>query len=272
MEDIEDEFNHGNPGPRAIQNFLAWVLSDVEGEGWADPEPAYVLLLGDSSYDYKAGTANGTYVPTQIVFKDDPAIGYYATDNLLAAAVGPDQTPDLMIGRLSARTPAEADIVIQKVLDYEQLSAAGNWLGNALLLTDRGKQYDDFEASEFERLSDIGADAIAAAGQTVRKMYYWSGASYCNGAPGSCNPGVFNDDIKDNLNGVDPSFDSAAVMQFFGHGSFDLWSDDVLFCANEGSPFCVDDDTSHLTNGLRLPWLSHIGARLCRLWGRPWLS
>ena len=33
LEDVEDEFNHGNPGPGAIKNFLAWVLSDVEGEG-----------------------------------------------------------------------------------------------------------------------------------------------------------------------------------------------------------------------------------------------
>ena len=255
MQDIEDEFHDGLPGPTAIRDFLAWVMSDLPGEGWTDPKPSYVMLLGDSSYDYKAGTSNGTYVPTQIMFKDDPAIGYYASDSILAAVVGADRLPDLMLGRVSVRTPAEADDVLAKLVDYEQVSPGGNWRGNSLLLSDRGKGYDDFEAGEFERINDIAATAVTEAGQDVRKMYYWSGVDYCNGLPGSCNAATFKADLKDNLNGADAAFDSAAMMQFLGHGNFDLWSDDVLFCANPASPFCVADDTDDLVNGLRLPWL-----------------
>jgi hypothetical protein len=255
IEDVQDEFNAGLPGPSAIRSFLTWVMSDLPGEGWADPKPSYVLLLGDSSYDYKAGTANGTYVPTQIMFKDDPAIGYYSSDSILAAVVGTDRFPDLTVGRVSVRTETMADDVLLKLLDYEQSSAGGNWLGNALILADRGKGYDTLEASEFERISDIAADAVTEAGQNARKMYYWSGIDYCNGTPGSCNPAVFKNDLKANLNGDDAAFDSAAMMQFVGHGNFDLWSDDVLFCSNEASPFCVADDTQDLHNGVRLPWL-----------------
>ena len=29
-----------------------------------------MLLLGDGSFNYKGGTAQGNYVPTQIMFKD----------------------------------------------------------------------------------------------------------------------------------------------------------------------------------------------------------
>jgi hypothetical protein len=79
--DVYDEFNDGLPGPQAIKRFLQWVMSTNAGEGWASPKPAYVMLLGDGSFDYKAGTANGTFIPTQILFKDDPSFGYYASDS-----------------------------------------------------------------------------------------------------------------------------------------------------------------------------------------------
>jgi hypothetical protein len=255
IEDVEDEFNYGIPGPQAIKNFLAWVLSDEPGEGWADPEPAYVMLLGDSSYDYKAGTVNGTYVPTQIVFKDDPAIGYYASDNLLAAVEGNDHIPDLMIGRVSIRSPQEANDLLPKLRLYEHSTATGNWLGNALLVSDRGKGYDSFEAEEFERINNIAATKVTRAGHTAREMQYWSGSAYCNQTPASCDEEIFKIDIKANLNGDDVNFYSAAMMQFNGHGNFVLWSDDVVFCVNEDNEHCDIDDTTELTNGLKLPWL-----------------
>jgi len=253
IDDVEDEFNDGVPGPLAIRNFLAWVLS---GAGWADPKPSYVLLLGDSSYDYKAGTANGTYVPTQIMFKEDPSIGYYASDNVLAAVVGTDQLADVTIGRLSVRTETEADDILNKVRLYEQSPAGGNWLGNALLVSDRGKAFDAFEAEEFERINAIGAADVTAAGLTARSMEYWSDPLYCDATPGpGCSPGAFRLALKANVNGDDPAFDGAAMMQFSGHGNFDAWSDDALFCVDETKSYCPADDTLDLDNGSRLPWL-----------------
>ncbi|HZN53680.1 MAG TPA: C25 family cysteine peptidase, partial [Candidatus Polarisedimenticolaceae bacterium] len=85
IQDVQDEFNDGLPGPLAIRSFLRWVTSTAPGEGWADPKPAFVLLLGDGSYDYKGGTAQGNFVPTQILFRDDISLGHYASDNVMAA-------------------------------------------------------------------------------------------------------------------------------------------------------------------------------------------
>jgi hypothetical protein len=52
IQDVEDEFGGGLAGPEAIRSFLAWVLSG----GWNGPPPAYVMLIGDGAFDYKAGT------------------------------------------------------------------------------------------------------------------------------------------------------------------------------------------------------------------------
>src|SRR5262249_16848617 len=146
LEDVQDEFNDGLAGPTAIKNFLRFVFSTSPGEGWASPKPAYLLLLGDGSYDYKGGIAAGNYVPTQVLFKDDPALGHCASDNGLAAVVGNAQVADLMVGRITARSVAEANLVIQKVLDYELTPPAGPWRTHALFVSDRGKQYNPEEA------------------------------------------------------------------------------------------------------------------------------
>jgi len=53
IQDVQDEFNAGLYGADAIRSFLRFVMSTAPGEGWADPKPAYVLLLGDGSYDPK---------------------------------------------------------------------------------------------------------------------------------------------------------------------------------------------------------------------------
>jgi len=247
IEDVQDEFNDGHAGPLAIRNFLRYVLSDLPGEGWASPKPYAVLLLGDGSYAYKDGTAGGNFVPTQILFKDDPSIGYYASDNVLALASGNDQLADLFVGRLPARSVAEADTMLGKILDYEQTPAPGSWTGRALFVSDRGKDpLDSFEPSEFERINQIGIDAMKIPPHTSANLRYWS--DY-----GGVNPAAIRQDIKDEINGI--SGPGTAMMQFTGHGNFQLWSDDVLFCGDESSPFCPIDDTQDLVNGLKLPWL-----------------
>jgi hypothetical protein len=95
---------------------------------WANPKPAYVLLLGDGTFDYKykdTSVPDGNFIPTQILFKDDPSFGYYASDSILAAVSGSDMTPDLVVGRISTRTDAETQAVLQKTLNYEQSPRPG---------------------------------------------------------------------------------------------------------------------------------------------------
>lgn len=245
IEQLQDEFNDGLAGPDAIRRFLAWVLS---AEGWAEPKPSAVVVLGDGSYDYKGGTASGNFVPTQIMFKDEPEIGYYASDNLLAAVIGEDSDPDLMIGRISVRTPAEASAVLGKIRLYEASPAAGPWRAHAVAISDRGKGYDVFEAVEFERINDLSLSFMKRPPHTSRRLRYWTDF-------GGVQPNVFRNEIKKAVNGTDGVSDGASMVQFVGHGNFDLWSDDVVFCGVSGTGFCPNDDTQDLVNDRRLPWL-----------------
>jgi hypothetical protein len=253
LQDVEDEFNHGLPGPVAIREFLRWVLSDQPGEGWADPKPSFVLLLGDGSTDYKLGTSEGNFVPTQVMFKDDPQLGYYASDNVMAAVVGSDQLADLTIGRIPARDLAGANLMLQKILDYEQSPPAGPWQNRALFIADRGKAgYNPGEALQFELINDESAQHMSVPPYDRRIIKYWT--DYFD-TPDPTPWDSVNADIKDTINGVDGMADGVSLVQFIGHGNFVIWSEDYYFDERVNPPSDNFQDSMDLINADRLPWL-----------------
>ena len=48
LETIYHEFAAGNKDPMAIRTFLQWTQ-----DKWQSPVPNFLLLLGDSGYDYR---------------------------------------------------------------------------------------------------------------------------------------------------------------------------------------------------------------------------
>jgi hypothetical protein len=242
IQDVYDEFNDGLAGPDAIQKFLAWVHS---AGGWASPKPAFVLLLGDGSYDYKAGMTNGNLVPTQIVFRDEFELGYYASDSLLAAIVGTDSMPELIVGRIPARTIAQANAAIDKIRNYDASTPPGTWTRHAVFVSDRGKReagiIDHTESIGFETVNDVSEAWMKRPPHTDTKLRYYS--DYCSN--NNCNPNQMTMAIKSAVNA------GAATMQYSGHSNFNVWSDDRIL--DQGDlRFDLDD----LNNGLMAPWLA----------------
>lgn len=249
LGDVEDEFNDGLPGPDAIRRFVAWVLSDTPGEGWADPRPRYLLLLGDGSYNYKAGPAKGNVVPTQVLFLDRVQLGFYASDNDLAAAVGDDPMPDLVVARLPARGVTDANRVLDKIREYETVAPDGTWRRNGLFIADRGKDYSAGEANDFETTNEQSAAYMKTPPYTVEQLQHWQ--QFCNQQNNVCDADGMRQAIEDAINGLSDAADGAATAQFIGHGNYYVWSDDAFLDDRPGGP----RDTDAFVNGLRLPWM-----------------
>jgi hypothetical protein len=250
IQDVYDEFGDGNPGPLAIKSFLAFAMSS-----WANPKPAYVLLLGDGSYDYMhkdPSLPDANFIPTQILFKDDPSFGYYASDSMLAAVSGSDTTPDLVVGRVSTRSDSETQAVLQKIYNYEQSPPAGNWMRHAIFIADRGKAFSTTEEQQWEDTNSAGRNFMKLPPHTQRTLNYWR--DYCGSDQNGCTlakSNLLRADIKSAVNGTDGFSDGAAMMQYTGHGNYNVWSDDVFFVQGYQGQFDVDA----LNNGTRLPWL-----------------
>jgi hypothetical protein len=83
-------------------------------------------------------------------------------------------------------------------------------------------------------------------------MRYW--VDYCHSVQTGCTPTaveLLRADIKKAVNGTDGVSDGAAVMQYTGHGNFNVWSDDAFFAEGWNGY----TDASSLTNGMKVPWL-----------------
>ena len=149
--------------PQAIRDFLTYAY-----ENWTPPAPQYVLIVGDHTYDYKnnSGGAVDNFVPTWLAFTD--YMGETVTDEYFARISGGDAVPDLYIGRLPAASPAQAAVMVQKILDYEQAPNTKTWQKDILLVADN--QTEDYERV-FEVINDDAAGLLPAAMHAPLKAY-----------------------------------------------------------------------------------------------------
>jgi len=128
VEDVYDEFSFGEHTPQAIKDFLQSAQNT-----WIR-KPRYVLLAGDASYDPKnyLGQGHTDFVPTKLF---DTSLMETASDDWLADFNG-DGVADLAVGRLPMRTAADAELMVGKIISYE--NSAPDPQRGALLVADTG--------------------------------------------------------------------------------------------------------------------------------------
>ncbi len=210
VEDLFDEFSYGAHTPQAVRDFLAWTKANWE------KAPAYVLLVGDGSYDPRDYLARGRYdlVPSKLV---DAGAMETASDDWFAD-FDDDGIADLAVGRLPVRTPAEASTVVGKIVsrtfDPSQTSA--------LLVADR----DGPDGYNFESATD-GVQALLPAGASVARVNRRAQDA-----------ATVRSQIVSGVNA------GPLVVNWMGHGSIDVWTGDGLL---RGA------DAPALQNGSRLP-------------------
>jgi hypothetical protein len=218
-DDIYDEFGFGIEHPEAIRRFLDYAYDNWKGP-LLDPNrapPAFVTLVGDTTVDPKNILNRGDWVnllPAFIMYQESAVLGFYASDNYIAAFRGNDQLADVHLGRISLRTPAEADTVFTKLLAYES-PPAGSWRGKGLFITDEGKTLG--ESAEFERITNNVIDGYwqPQPPHSAQRIFYDEPA-YNNGT----NATLLRSDISAALDA------GTALMQYTGHGSFSIYGVD----------------------------------------------
>ena len=120
----------------AIHDFLAYAYAN-----WVSPAPTYVVLMGDGNYDPKnyLGYGRASQIPPYLL-DVDPWIGETAADNRYVTVAGSDTMPDMMLGRLSVNTAAEANVMVSKIMAYETTPLAGDWRQQVLAVADNADE------------------------------------------------------------------------------------------------------------------------------------
>ena len=207
---IYSQFGNHIASADAIHDYIKYAAANLGTR--------FVALIGSDTYDYKNyKSASISYVPTKYVVT--PGGFLFIRQTPSDASYGEldgDGVPDIPVGRMSVRTPAELAIVVEKIRDYE---ARQGYAGRILIAADKEDLGNGISFTD--DVSDL-IDAIPLE---------WAGA--------------IRDDFKalPDLDGDQKAHDKiiaainagVSVTAYIGHSSQQQWSRATppLFTANE---------------------------------------
>ena len=211
VQDIYDEFNYGVLSPHAIHAFLSYAY-----ENWTPPTPAYVLLVGHGTADYKdyRNTGRKTYIPPRLA-RVDPWVGEVDADNRYVCVSGGDTLPDMYLGRLPAVSAAEVQAMVAKILAYEQAAAPAPWQHNVAFVADNTPD----QAGNFVALSEDLIDGYLPQGYVPDRVYL---DDYCD-VP-STNPCPAARDAL--VSSIDQG---RLFVNYIGHAAVDRWAHESMW-------------------------------------------
>ena len=221
IQQIYDEFAFGFLEPFSIREFIKYAF-----ENWTLPAPAYVVLLGDMSYDYRGllESSRSNFIPSIPYFTS--IYGLAASDNQFVAVTGIDLAPDLAIGRLSIETVEEGSILLQKLTDYPD-DPTKPWKQNVLLLASGLNLQDEISFGFNDASLYLGNTYVIPNGYS---------ASYVFRYPSKPEHEPFQGEgpkIREEIN------KGAALVNYYGHGGGYQWdlvftNEDIYLLENEG--------------------------------------
>jgi MYXO-CTERM domain-containing protein len=186
VQDVYDEQGFGDKSAAAIRAFVQRARA-----AWRTP-PRFVLLVGDATFDPRnfLGKGDLDFIPTRLI---DTASMETASDDWFVDG-DLDGVPEIAIGRLPVRTPAQADAIVGKLLGYagkDDLSRGG------LFVTDT----DDVDL-DFSGASTAGEAKVSDIMPVDRFQRTTSGTP----------------DVLLNKLGAGPF-----LVNYIGHGSVEVW-------------------------------------------------
>ncbi len=143
IESIYDEFGGGRHSPAALQRFAKY--------GYSQWNTRFLMLVGDGTLDpnHNLPTSGPDYIPvlpTPGPVGSSEGLEITPSDNRYGFITGSEDpisgldsnrvVPELMVGRLTVNSATDANTVISKIVNYEDLSQPDAWRRNVLLNAD----------------------------------------------------------------------------------------------------------------------------------------
>ncbi|MEW6511512.1 MAG: C25 family cysteine peptidase [Bacteroidota bacterium] len=224
VQDIYDEFNYGTLNAEKIKEFLRYAFTQ-----WPGPPPTYLLMFGDASWDfhrYKGTTIKSNFVPAYGVPAGDNWFGCFDTNYTFL--------PSLLIGRIPAQDPLQAQRTVAKLIAYDSAPPA-EWTKSFLFISGGTTPAErlSFNATSDATISQyVSPPSIGGYAYRVYK-------STPNTIDGE-NRQLLKDIVKKGV----------VFLNFLGHSGGRIWGVDI------GSPNDLEN-----TNG-RLPFVSSVSCNV----------
>ena len=227
VADIYDEFSFGHLDAVAIRSFIQNAFVQ-----WTQ-RPEYVLLFGRASFDYRnlfdvAQLGRQNFVPS-LPFQSAVRRGLAFTDEYFGR-VDDDLFMDVFVGRFSINYTSQANLAVQRVIDYDNASP-GRWRDRLLLMAN----YDNLLPTLFTEPSDSLGVLAQEIGLEAFKVYHDA-----NTMP---EPNESSQEVIRQMN------EGRLVVNFMGHGSAASMSKFIAGTFQQAG----FNYMSQIKNGARLP-------------------
>lgn len=200
MQDIYDIFNYGIESPVALRNFVKYAY-----ENWSSPKVNFVCLFGRASLDPKKNSSGSVYyqnfVPT---YGNPPSDGYFVNFNIGTFTY----YHQISIGRLPVYTTAEAQGVVDKIVNYDTQQPE-KWWKNFIAITGGSKRNEQLT---FQSKSDYLINTYIKpppVSMQVAKIYRNDSAGYITYN--------YRDSIKKEIDR------GSQIINFIGHAANQDW-------------------------------------------------
>jgi hypothetical protein len=252
-DQIYNEFSAGKQDVSAIRDYVRMFYLRAGGD--SAQMPKYVCLLGDASYDYRnrLGAGGNFLIPPYesrnstsytASFVSDDYYGFMDSNEGLWGE-GTNNNPldplqnhglDLGIGRLPAKASAEAQILVNKIVQYVNgKSNFGAWKNTVVMVADHKTDEGSIHVSQADSYSGLIQSEYPIA--NLEKVYldYFKGINSAEGF-------IRFPDAKDAL--VRSLNQGSLIVNYTGHGGELGWSN---------SRILEIPDINAINNNNRLP-------------------
>ena len=214
--EIYNEYSGGKQDVTAIRDFIKGLYNR------SNKRLANVLLFGRCSYDYRdLGSTNTNFVPTYESVNSLSPLETYSSDDYYTFMEpnegewleypAQEHTMDIGVGRLTVTSLAEAQNVVDKLIEYDDSDIVGTWQKQVVFVADDG----DFNIHQGQ------AEQLAS---TVNSKYseFNTNRIYLDAFKQIERPsGQISPDTKAAINKAVK--EGAVILNYTGHGSEQVW-------------------------------------------------
>ncbi|MFW2475491.1 MAG: type IX secretion system sortase PorU [Sediminibacterium sp.] len=225
VKQVYNEFAGANPDPTAVRDFIKMLYDKKSGL-------KYVLLMGSGSYDPRSRFQNNySFIPTYQSSQSLDPLSSFTSDDFFGMLDDQDdinqqnlfQTIDVAVGRIPARNIAEADMMVNKIINYHQTSRFGDWRNKLIFLADDEDQ--NLHLNDAEAVSAATANPVFQ----VQKIYL-DAFPQVGGAGGNRYPAV-NEALVNRVN------NGALILNYSGHGNHLRLAEEAVLTVDEVNQF-----------------------------------
>lgn len=224
INQIYNEFSSGQQDISAIRDFFKMFY---DRNATASTKFKYALLLGDASFDYKDRIDNNSnFIPT---FESDTSLSEgesYCTDDYFAFLDDNEGnnmesssiTLDIAVGRIPAKTLAEATGVVDKIIHYKTQKSTNGWKNEITFVAD--DEDSNTHINDAEEI--ISSAALESLGYYNIDKIYIDAFKQQNAAGGDRYPDVVDAILR-------KLFTGTFFIDYTGHGGPTNWAQERIF-------------------------------------------